>query len=198
MHRFAVTAFLTTVILASSNAFAQAPVALPPEPDAFHATPFIGFAFGGDLERAPVILGGAVGYALNPRWAIEGELSFMPDASEGQIVEFDTSLWSLSANVLYHFTGRRTTPYVTGGLGVVSANAEIEETGLVEDDTSTKFAWNWGAGVKSALNNRLGIRGDFRYVTGDELVPDHWRLYGGLIIRRIGGSTGASDRPPLP
>jgi opacity protein-like surface antigen len=149
----------------------------------------------GDLESAPVILGGAVGYALNTRWAIEGELSFMPDASQGQIVEFDTSLWSLSANVLYHFTGRRTTPYVTAGLGVVSADAELEETGLVEDDTSTKFAWNRGA-VKSALNHRLGIRGDFRYVTGDELVPDHRRLYGGLIIRRIGRSTGASDGPP--
>lgn len=184
MRLFRIGVVTTALLIVATPALAQAP--LPPEPEGIAVTPFIGVGFGGDLAGSAVAFGAALAYGLNSRWTVEGEVSSMPDATEGDLVEFDTSLWSLSANVLYHFTAERMTPYVTGGLGVVSANADLEGTGLVADDTSTKFAWNWGAGVKTALNNRFGLRGDLRYFTGDELAPTHWRIYGGVVIRRLG------------
>ena len=48
--------------------------------------------------------------------------------------------------------------------------------GLIADDTSTQFAWNWGGGIKSAISHRFGVRAGLRYVNGDDLAPDHWRL----------------------
>lgn len=69
----------------------------------------------------------------------------------------------------------------------MNADAEAEGTGLIEDDTTLGFAWNWGGRVKTALSDRFGLRGDVRYFNGrDELAPDHWRMYGGVVIRRIG------------
>jgi opacity protein-like surface antigen len=184
MRLYVASVAITAILMMARPVLAQAP--LPPEPEGIAVTPFIGVGFGGDLASAPVAFGVALGYGLNTRWTVEGELSFMPDATQEELIEFDTSLWSLSANVLYHFTAQRVTPYVTAGLGVMSANADLEGTGLVADDTSTKFAWNWGAGVKTALNERFGLRGDLRYFIGDELVPTTWRIYGGVVIRRLG------------
>jgi opacity protein-like surface antigen len=96
-------------------------------------------------------------------------------------------VWSVSANLLYNFTGQTGfTPYVAGGIGVLGADADAEDLGLAEDNTSTEFAWNWGGGAKTALSDRWGLRADLRFFNGDELVPDHWRLFGGVTIRNIG------------
>ena len=178
---------VVALTLASSGtaAFAQAPSPLPPEPDVLTFTPFIGPSFGGDLESSPVSFGAALGYGLTPKWVVEGELSLMPDASEGDIIEFDATVWGLSANLLYHFTADRVTPYVAAGLGILNAHADLEEVGLIGDDTSTEFGLNWGGGLKSAVNDQWGIRADMRYFTGDELVPNHWRLYGGAVIELL-------------
>ena len=169
-----------------SPVFAQSAAPLPPEPDGVTLTPFVGTGFGGDFENAPVSFGGALGYGLSTRLAVEGEIFFEPNGTQGDVVEFDTSLWGMSANVLYHFIGERVTPYVAGGLGFVNVDSDLENIGLAGDDTSTNFAWNWGGGIKSALNERYGLRADLRYITGDDLSPSHWRLYGGVVIRNIG------------
>lgn len=175
-----------TTVVSTAPVFAQQTAPLPPEPEGVTLTPFIGAGFGGDLESAPFTFGAAIGYGLTERWAIEGDLYFQPDATEGQLVEFDTALWGLSANVLYHFTADRFTPYVAGGVGFANADTDLEDGGLVTDDTSSKFVWDWGGGVKAALTDRFGLRADLRYFTGDELVPDQWRIYGGVVIRRLG------------
>lgn len=161
--------------------------ALPDETEGFSITPFVGVGFAGDFENSPTAFGVAAGIGITERVAVEGDLYFAPDGEQGEFVEFETSLWSVSANLLYHFTGAQGfTPYVVGGLGVMGADANAEDLDLVEDDTSTEFAWNWGAGIKSALSDRFGLRADLRFFNGDELVPDHWRLFGGVTIRNIG------------
>lgn len=159
---------------------------LAPEPERLTLTPFLGFGFGGDFENTPASFGAALGYGMNSRVSVEGELYFAPGGQQGELIEFDSSVWSASANVLYHFVAEDFTPYVTGGIGLLGADTDAESTGLIADDTSTGFAWNWGGGVKSALSERFGLRADLRYVNGDELAPDHWRMYAGFIIRRIG------------
>ena len=172
----------------SPQAPAPAPAVspLPPEPEGVTLTPFVGVAFGGDFESSPASFGAALGYGMNSRISVEGELGFVPDAEQGLIGEVDSTVWTLSGNVLYHFVARNVTPYATGGLGLLAAHTDAEETGLVDDDTSYEFTVNFGAGLKAALSDRFGLRGDLRYFLGDDLAPDHWRLYGGVVIRRIG------------
>jgi opacity protein-like surface antigen len=159
---------------------------MPPDSEGFTITPFVGLGFAGDYENNPTALGVAAGYGITDRVSVEGDLYFAPDGEQGELVAFDTSLWSVSANVLYHFTGEDFTPYLAGGLGMMGADTNAEELGLTTDDTSTNFAWNWGGGIKSALSDRFGLRADLRFFNGDDLAPDHWRLVGGLTIRNIG------------
>jgi opacity protein-like surface antigen len=160
---------------------------LPPEPDGLTLTPFVGAGFSGNLESAPAALGVALGYGWNERVALEGELSIAPNASMGTPIEFDTSFWTLSANVLYHFTRESVTPYVTAGLGVLGSSPEIPTELFPDvDDRSTTFAWNIGAGVKTAVTERFGLRADLRHFNGSDLAPDHWRLYAGVVVRRLG------------
>jgi opacity protein-like surface antigen len=163
--------------------------AMPNEPEGFTITPFLGLGFAGDFENNPTALGLAAGYGLNERLSIEGDLYFAAGGEQSDlddVIHFDTSVWSLSGNLLYHFTGEDFTPYVVGGVGVMAANADAEALGVIADDTSTEFAWNWGAGIKSAMSDRWGLRADLRFFNGDELAPDHWRLFGGVTIRNIG------------
>jgi opacity protein-like surface antigen len=158
---------------------------LPPQSEGFTLTPFLGLNFAGDLENVPAALGVAAGYGLNERLSVEGEFYFSPGGEQGDALEIDTQMRSLSGNVLYHFTTEHITPYVVGGIGVLNASTNADELGL-PDDSNTKFAWNWGGGVKSAINDRFGWRADLRFFNADDLVPDHWRIAGGLIIRRFG------------
>jgi opacity protein-like surface antigen len=160
---------------------------LPPDSEGFTITPFLGLGFAGDYENTPTSFGAAVGYGWDERVSVEGELFFTPGAEQDDVLEFDTSVTSLAANVLYHFTAEDFTPYVTLGLGYMFADAEIEDvTPIVDDDTEGAFAWNWGAGIKSAMSDRFGLRADLRYFNASDLVPDHWRLYGGVVFRNVG------------
>jgi hypothetical protein len=86
---------------------------LPRQPEAFNVTPFLGFGMAGAFENTPASSGAALGYGLNNRWSIEGDLSFAPDGEQGDLLEFDTSIWTLSGNVLYDFRAENFTPYVT-------------------------------------------------------------------------------------
>ena len=178
---------------AAAQAAAQQPPAaaisgLPPDVEAFTLTPFIGAGFAGDLENTPADFGLALGYGAN-RWiSLEGELSLAPSVTQGEVLQFDTNYWSLSGNVLYHFFQPQFTPYVTLGLGVVGSNPDLDLSGILgdEDSSTTSFAWNYGTGIKAAFSDRIGIRGDLRYFNAREVAPDHFRIYAGLVIRRIG------------
>ena len=86
---------VSATLLCGNQAFAQATGPLPPEPDRVTLTPFLGAGFGGDLESAPFTFGAALGYGLTSRWSVEGDLYFQPDGAEGQLIEFDTTLWAL-------------------------------------------------------------------------------------------------------
>lgn len=180
-------ALLCAVAFSASSASAQAIDPLPPEPEGFTLTPFLASSFGGSLENAPATGGIALGYGANQRISLEAEFGVAPGARQGELIVVDSSFWTLSGNVLYHFTQGNFTPYATAGIGIVSADPDLPVTGpdVLERDT-TSFAWNFGAGAKAGLNERFGLRADLRYFTAGNAAPDHWRLYGGLVIRRIG------------
>ena len=196
-HVITTAALIGTLLLTGGRAVAQdvpdpvepspaAPSPLPPEPEAFNLTPFVGLGLGGDLENAPATFGAALGYGLNERWSAEAEVAFTPGGEQGVLTEFDTRIWTLSANVLYHFTAENVSPYLTAGLGVIGANADLPAPLPDVDDSTTEFGLNWGGGVKTAMNQNWGLRADLRFFNGEDLAPDHWRLYAGVVFRRLG------------
>jgi opacity protein-like surface antigen len=159
---------------------------MTPEPEGLSLTPFLGVGFAGDYENTPPTFGAALGYGVSPRVSFEAELFFAPGGEQGALAQFDTRTWSLGGNMLYHFLAEDFTPYVTGGIGIIGAFTDAAATGLTTDENEHAFAWNWGGGVKTALSERVGLRADLRYINADELTPDHWRLYGGVVFRRLG------------
>jgi opacity protein-like surface antigen len=159
---------------------------LPPEPEGFSITPFFGAGFGGDFQNRPATSGVALGYGANDRISLEAEFGIAPGATQGSLITFDTRAWTLSGNVLYHFARPQLTPYVVAGVGLVSSHVDTTPFDLDIERSTTGFALNFGGGVKTALNDRLGLRGDLRYFNASDAAPDHWRITAGLVIRRIG------------
>jgi opacity protein-like surface antigen len=175
---------LPAVALAQQPQDAVAP--LPPEPEGLTLTPFLASSFGADLRSSGTTAGAALGYGANQRISLEAEFAVAPNTRQGQLIEVDSSLWSLSGNVLYHFLRENFTPYATVGIGVLSANVDLPPGLDLVERSTTGFAFNFGGGAKAALNDRFGIRADLRYINAGDAAPDHWRLYGGLMIRQLG------------
>ena len=150
-------------------------------------TPFVAAGFAGDYEDTPAAFGLALGYGANERVSLEAEFGLEPSGTQGDFLQADTSVWTLSGSVLYHFAQPQFTPYLALGLGMMGSDPDIsDELSPFEGDSTTTFADNWGGGLKSALNEHVGLRGDLRYINGSDLAPDHWRIYGGLMFRNIG------------
>jgi opacity protein-like surface antigen len=160
-------------------------------PGEFTVTPFIGFGFSGDLDGATGVLGVAAGYVWSDRVSIEAEYSLLPSSENTGLVEVDSTVWNLTANMLYRFGGREGwVPYGAVGIGFGHAtiDLDVDEDGEddpnleIFEDTSTEFVLNFGGGVERRLTDRVAFRGDLRYFFGADLVPDFWRLSGGLTF----------------
>jgi opacity protein-like surface antigen len=187
--------FLITTVAVAALAFGAArsasaqPTTSGPAvltPGHWSVTPFVGFGFSGDLDSATGGFGVAGGYNWDTRLAIETEFSALPSSETDGALEFDSSFWSLSANLLYHFTERPFVPYAAVGIGFGHGSVDIDgDNDVLEDlvDTSdTSFIVNFGAGVERSIRSGMGFRGDLRYFTGGDVVPDHWRLSAGLTF----------------
>jgi opacity protein-like surface antigen len=164
---------------------AAEPETMPLEVERWTVTPFIGAGFSGDLENSPLNVGAALGYNVTSRVTIEGQFAYM-GAEQGDLVQFDSDVYTLDANVLYHFTeqfaDRQWAPYLALGIGMVRATTDFETDPIVADldDSTTNLALNFGGGIKTALSDRVRVRGDLRYYTGDDLAPSFWRATAGI------------------
>jgi opacity protein-like surface antigen len=164
----AIFAAIPALAQTTQTTTAQDPTAsftpLGPEPEGLTISAFLGVGFAGDYDNSPAAFGAALGYGMNRNVSVEGEIAFVPGGEQGTLATFDSSMFTLSGNVLYHFLGtEQFTPYATAGIGTMNTDAEAEGTDLIDDDTRFGFAWNWGAGLKTALSDRIGLRADLRY-----------------------------------
>lgn len=167
----------------SSPRPAPAPSTTTIDPGHWTVTPFIGFGFSGDVDSATGAFGAAAGYVWNGRLSFEGEFNALPSSESNGLAEVDTSAWSVTGNALYHFSGRRVSPYGVIGIGLGHGSADVDDSAVPSAATSsTEFVVNFGGGVERKLANRFGVRGDLRYFFGGDLVPDYWRLSGGLMV----------------
>ena len=148
--------------------------------DAWTVTPFISSGFAGGLEGGAFNVGFAGAYNVSSRVSFEGEFGIMPGAEQGAITPFESTVTTISANALYHFAVQDVAPYVTLGIGM--ARASTSDDPVFGDQSSNVFAVNFGGGVKARLTDFTVLRADLRYFNGRELVPDFWRVYGGLTF----------------
>ena len=152
-------------------------------PGHWTATPFIGFGFSGDLDSGTGLFGIAGGYVWNPRWSFEGEFTMLPSSENSGVVEAESTVWTLAANALYHFSGRDWVPYGVAGIGFGHAGVDLDDPIFDDlDDSSNEFIANFGGGVERLIANNVGFRGDVRYFFGGDLVPDYWRVSAGLTF----------------
>jgi len=180
------------VLLVATAATAQTTGGTPPAagatniftPGQWAVTPFIGVGFSGDVDSATGAFGAAAGYLWSDRMSFEGELNVLPSSEANGVVEVNTKVWSLTGNVLYHFSGRRVVPYGVVGIGFGHGSADLQNSTLPNVNTSsTEFVVNFGGGIERRWTERLGVRGDLRYFFGGDLVPDYWRLSAGVTFQ---------------
>ena len=155
-------------------------------PGNWTVTPFVGLGFSGNLDGGTGALGAAAGYVWNERVSLEGELSVLPSSEANGLIEVGTHSWTLTANALYHFSGRTWVPYGVFGIGLGHGGADLSDTGIAGTSTlnasSTGLVANLGGGVERRITNRMGFRGDLRYQFGGDFVPNYWRLGAGLTF----------------
>jgi opacity protein-like surface antigen len=175
----AITLAFVIVLLASSTAAAQ-----PSSESPWTLTPFLGAGFGADIADTTANLGVATAYNFTPRLAVEGELAYSGEGAGNDLFEFDSSLWTFSGNVIYHFTGHdRVLPYATAGLGLMRTSVDVElGNNDVIDGSNEELALNVGGGIKAHLTRRAHLRGDLRFFNGGDVGDSFWRAYGGVTI----------------
>jgi opacity protein-like surface antigen len=185
VHTIAALAVVSVALTGSAAAQAPGQTTTTITPGHWTATPFVGVGFSGDLDSGTGLFGVSGGYVWDPRVSFEAEFSVLPSSENSGLVEVDSSVWNLTANVLYHFAGRDWVPYGVAGIGFGHSSVDIKsDDPLLNtfDDSSNEFVAAIGGGVERLIRNNVGFRGDFRYMFGGDLVPDYWRLSAGITF----------------
>ena len=151
-------------------------------PVAAHAdwlfTPTLGQTFGGDTHgRVHTLLGVAVGQLDEEAFGWEVDLGYSPDFFEGSDDDFDFSgqnsrVVTAMLNVLASGTTTAVRPYVTVGLGLIQIDVESDD-GLFES-TTRELGYNAGIGLMGFIADRVGLRGDLRYVRSFQNQEPSW------------------------
>jgi opacity protein-like surface antigen len=152
------------------------------EPKTVTVTPFASVTFGTSQDLGSSLgIGGAIGYDWTPNVGAEFELGRVFDVA-GDNDALDTQITTISGNFIYHFDVLRVTPYATVGLGWERVSVDFDDPDIEDPESDTEIAWNFGGGIKYPLNSRVLLRADLRRFQGNDLAPDHWRLYGGVTF----------------
>jgi hypothetical protein len=158
--------------------------------------PWAGVHFGdGEIEGRPSF-GASAGYM--GAGIIGGEFDFGYSPNFFDLDDVDNYAMTVMGNLIVGIpiggtSGAGIRPYVTGGLGLIRTKIDT----LLENDASSEFGFNVGAGVMGYFSDHFGVRGDVRYfrnITGgdaDDLLDsdfdigefDFWRASIGLVIR---------------
>jgi opacity protein-like surface antigen len=148
-------------------------------------TPNIGTTFGADTHgQGHTTLGAAIAWVDEEAFAWELDFNFAPDFFEGEHEGFtftgDSHVGTLMANALVGLLPgdaglRAFHPYVAAGLGVMQMRAVTvgAEDGLF-DSLVHEVGWNVGAGAFGLIGDRLGVRGDVRYMRSFQNQVPSW------------------------
>ena len=174
IRRVAVLLFCGLTIMPAA-AGAQSPLT----PGGWIVTPAIGIAFDPDGDVS-LTLSGAAGHRIAGPWGVEGELGHVFD-TEPDTRDVDSSLTTVHGTLLYFIeTSYALTPYLAAGLGV--GHFSHEESTPDDSFESTEVGFNLGGGVTHPLDDRLWIRGDFRFFKHIDEIPSAWRLSAAVVL----------------
>jgi hypothetical protein len=167
--------FSILLTLAPVTALAQSPF----EAGEWIVSPAIGFAFDGDADVSPALVG-AVGYPITPSFIVEAEVGHLFDLAPGD-PDVDSSLTTFHAAAVYFFeTDYVAAPYVAGGVGIGHFSHDV--TNPPDSISRTEVGVNLGGGITYPIRERMLVRGDFRYFGHIDDVPTAWRLLAGVTF----------------
>jgi opacity protein-like surface antigen len=171
-------------------------------------TPNIGMTFGGAADgREHLTYGASLGWMGAGIFGFEADFQYTPEFFEGNdddIDLFDSSnVLTVMGNAIFGVpiggqTGAGIRPFGVVGVGLLQTNLTTVDDAFEID--SSEFGFNLGAGVMGFASDRVGFRGDIRYirsfddldgvVVGDDGVAgisagdfDFWRANFGVILR---------------
>jgi opacity protein-like surface antigen len=128
-------------------------------------TPFLGVSFGGDADGQHVTYGGSIGYMGAGVVGFEVDFSHAPEFLD-ELLFPESSVTSFMGNVIVGVpiggSDASVRPYATGGVGLLRTS--VSDIGGFFDIDNNSFGINVGAGVMVFVNDRVGIRGDLRYL----------------------------------
>jgi opacity protein-like surface antigen len=142
-------------------------------------TPGIGTTFGADTHgREHTSYSGALAWLDEEIFGFELDVSYTPNFFEGQYDDFffagDSNVLGFMGNaVIGAMPDSAVHPYVTGGIGLMQMH--VVSTGVeLFESTTRELGWNAGAGIIAMFGERVGLRGDFRYIRSFENEPPSW------------------------
>ena len=110
-------------------------------PGRWTVTPFIGFAFSGDVDSATGAFGVAGAYNWDAAGLARRRVRALPSGESDGALEVDSNLVSFTGNVLYHFANRPLAPYAVFGIGFGHSSVDLDSDdpliGNLVDTSST-------------------------------------------------------------
>ena len=111
------------------------------------------------------------GYRLSPRWALEGEFTWLVPVKQDVDLGTGAKQERKTPDILAYQANLRAdlpvatawSPYLAAGAGALTVLSNTGPDRLPQlDESETMFALDFGGGLKWGLNPRWTIRGDFR------------------------------------
>jgi opacity protein-like surface antigen len=171
-------------------AFAAALAPKPAQADGFFS-PWAGINFANKPADGRASFGFSAGGMAGGVLGAEFDLGYSPSFFGTENAFGSNNLLTVMGNVIIGLpfggsSGPGVRPYVTGGLGLVRARADI----LAVDASNTDLAMDFGGGVMGYFSDHFGLRGDLRYFRSsldlDFLNTDNvdfWRASVGIVLR---------------
>jgi opacity protein-like surface antigen len=148
-------------------------------------TPHFGTTFGADTHgnKHPT-MGGSIALFDDTSFGWEADVSFAPNFFRGRFgtVDFTGSRSNVltvmgNAVVSMPIAGQyrdRLRPYGTGGLGFMQMHVESPIERNFFKSTVWEPGWNAGGGILALITNRVGVRGDVRYIRSFQNRRGSW------------------------
>jgi len=151
-------ALATAFILFSSAAPARADIVL---------SPYVGSLFSGELPDAKITYGATATFMGAGIFGAEFDYAYTPEFVPETSLDPAVKAMSLMGNLIVGIpiggtVGASVRPYVTGGIGLFRATADVGDFDA-RIDPSNDFAVNFGGGLMAFFSDHYGIRGDIRY-----------------------------------
>jgi opacity protein-like surface antigen len=179
----AIVAVLSTVVPTSATAQT-------------YLTPYGGATFGADAPSSKPAFGASLTF-LGRVAGFEVDFGYAPDFfnedADDVVLVGDSNVTSLMGNLVIAVGNARVRPYGVIGLGLL--RSRIDGGDFFDDVSTNDFGFNIGFGAMGMVTDRVGLRGDLRYLRSleDPEVDDDfdvdvgnfdfWRATGGVTFR---------------